>query len=226
MDFLSHVECSVCHRAHEPKKLLTVCARCGQMLSVRYHRKRAAEAVSKEELLRRPAGMYRFRELTPLEDGEEPVSLGEGSTPLLSLAGLEAHLGLPHLPAKDEGQNPTVTFKARGLSMAVTRARTLGVKRLILLSAGNAGAGGSDTGRRPHLHRRGNHRDRRPGRCHRRSRPRLVLPLDAPGALSSRGKEDDETRVGRAARLGGSRFAAQKPSLLRNSRPDTREKRG
>ena len=117
MDFLSHVECSVCHDAHDPKELLTVCAQCGQMLWVRYHLERVGAAVSKEELQRRPAGMYRFRELTPLDDGEEPVSLGEGSTPLL----------------------------------AVTRARTLGVKGLILPSAGNAGGAAAVYGARAGL---------------------------------------------------------------------------
>src|SRR5262249_35266752 len=78
-------------------------------------------------------------ELTPLDDGEEPVTLGEGGIPLLPLPRLAAHLGLRHLWAKDEGQNPTGTFKARGLGMAITKARTLGVKGLMIPSAGNAG---------------------------------------------------------------------------------------
>jgi threonine synthase len=83
--------------------------------------------------------MYRFRELTPLDDGEEPVTLGEGGTPLLELPRLAAHLGLRHLWGKDEGQNPTGSFKARGLGMAITRARTLGARGFIVPSAGNAG---------------------------------------------------------------------------------------
>ncbi len=151
MTFLSHIECSICRHSHDPKELLTVCARCGQMLWVCYQLERIAAAVSQDELGRRPAGMYRFRELTPLNDGEEPVSLGEGSTPLLALPRLGAHLGLSHLLAKDEGQNPTGTFKARGLSMAVTRARTLGVRGLILPSAGNAGGAAAVYGARAGL---------------------------------------------------------------------------
>ena len=121
------------------------------MLVARYHLDRVAAALTKEDLQRRPPGMYRFRELTPLDDGEEPVTLGEGGTPLLSLARLGNHLGLPRLLAKDEGQNPTGTFKARGLGMAVTKARTLGAKGLMIPSAGNAGGAAAVYGARAGL---------------------------------------------------------------------------
>jgi len=139
MAFLTHVECTVCGRHHDPKRLLAVCERCGQMLAARYDLPRVAASVTKDALSGRPPGMYRFRELTPLDDGEVPVTLGEGGTPLLPLARLGAHLGLRHLWAKDEGQNPTGTFKARGLGMAITRARTLGARGFVIPSAGNAG---------------------------------------------------------------------------------------
>src|SRR5262249_43875368 len=109
------------------------------MLAVRYDLPKVAAAVTKDDLLRRPPGMYRFRELTPLAPGEEPVTLGEGGTPLLPLSRLAAHFGVQALVAKDEGQNPTGTFKARGLGMAITRARTLGARGVIIPSAGNAG---------------------------------------------------------------------------------------
>ncbi len=151
MGFLSHVACSVCGAFHDPKELLTVCEKCGQMLVARYHLDRVAAAVTKEDLQRRSPGMYRFRELIPLDDGEEPVTLGEGGTPLLPLTRLGSHLGLSHLLAKDEGQNPTGTFKARGLGMAVTKARTLGVKGLMLPSAGNAAAAAAVYGARAGL---------------------------------------------------------------------------
>jgi threonine synthase len=95
--------------------------------------------------------MYRFRELLPLAAGEEPVTLGEGGTPLLELPRLAAHLGLRHLWAKDEGQNPTGTFKARGLGMAITKARTLGVRGLMIPSAGNAGGAAAVYGARAGL---------------------------------------------------------------------------
>ncbi len=148
MSFVSHVECTVCGHRHDPKRLLTVCERCGQMLAVRYDLVRVRAHVTKDDLARRAPGMYRFRELTPLDDGEEPVTLGEGGTPLLALPRLAAHLGLRRLLAKDEGQNPTGSFKARGLGMAVTRARSLGVAGFGIPSAGNAGGAAAGSGAR------------------------------------------------------------------------------
>ncbi|HLF49256.1 MAG TPA: threonine synthase [Methylomirabilota bacterium] len=148
MSFVTHIECTVCGHRHEAGRLLTVCVACGQMLAVRYDLARAAAAVTKDELRQRPPDMYRFRELLPLDPGEEPVTLGEGGTPLLPLPRLAAHLGLKHLWAKDEGQNPTGSFKARGLGMAVTKARTLGVKGLTIPSAGNAGGAAAVYGAR------------------------------------------------------------------------------
>ena len=149
--FVSHIECTVCGRRHEAGQLLTVCRDCGQMLAVRYDLPRAAAAVTPESLKSRPPGMYRFRELVPLDAAEEPVTLGEGGTPLLALPRLAAHLGLRHLWAKDEGQNPTGTFKARGLGMAVTKARALGVRGLMIPSAGNAGGAAAVYGARAGL---------------------------------------------------------------------------
>ena len=149
--FVSHIECTVCGRRHEAGQLLTVCRDCGQMLAVRYDLPRAAAAVTPESLKSRPPGMYRFRELVPLDAAEEPVTLGEGGTPLLALPRLAAHLGLRHLWAKDEGQNPTGTFKARGLGMAITKARALGVRGLMIPSAGNAGGAAAVYGARAGL---------------------------------------------------------------------------
>ena len=139
MSFVSHVECTVCHARHDHRRALTVCEKCGQMLAVRYDVDRVAATVTKAALAARPPGMYRFRELTPLDRDEMPVTLGEGGTPLLPLPRLAALLGLGRLWAKDEGQNPTGTFKARGLGMAITRARTLGASGFVIPSAGNAG---------------------------------------------------------------------------------------
>jgi threonine synthase len=146
--FVSHIECTVCGRRHEAGRVLTVCAECGQMLAVRYDLPRVAAAVTKEALRTRSPGMYRFRELLPLDADETPVTLGEGGTPLLELPRLAAHVGLRRLWAKDEGQNPTGTFKARGLGMAITRARTLGLRGLMIPSAGNAGGAAAVYGAR------------------------------------------------------------------------------
>src|SRR5215475_3320650 len=139
MSFVSHVECTVCGHRHDPKRALSVCERCGQMLAVRYDLPRVAGAVSKTALRERAPGMYRFRELTPLDDAEVPVTLGEGGTPVFELPRLAAHFGVRTIWGKDEGQNPTGSFKARGLGMAITRARTLGARGVIVPSAGNAG---------------------------------------------------------------------------------------
>ena len=139
MTFVSHVECTVCGHRHDPKRVLSVCEQCGQMLAVRYDLERVKASLTKDTLRGRPPGMYRFRELTPLAGDEAPVTLGEGGTPFLALPRLAAHLGLRHVWGKDEGQNPTGSFKARGLGMAITRARTLGARGFIIPSAGNAG---------------------------------------------------------------------------------------
>ena len=148
MSFVSHVECTVCGARHDHRKTLAVCEKCGQMLAVRYDLPRVAAAVTKERLASRPPGMYRFRELTPLDDAETPVTLGEGGTPVLPLPRLAAHLGLGRLWAKDEGQNPTGSFKARGLGMAITRACTLGAAGFVIPSAGNAGGAAAVYGAR------------------------------------------------------------------------------
>ncbi len=118
------------------------------MLAVRYDLPKVTASVTKDELRRRAPGMYRFRELTPLAPNEEPITLGEGGTPLVPLPRMAAHLGLRHVWGKDEGQNPTGSFKARGLGMALTKARTLGVKGVMIPSAGNAGGAAAVYGAR------------------------------------------------------------------------------
>jgi Threonine synthase len=85
MNFVSHVECTICGAKHDAKRLLTVCEKCGQMLAVRYDLPRVASSVTRNALRERAPGMYRFRELTPLDNEEQPVTLGEGGTPLLEL---------------------------------------------------------------------------------------------------------------------------------------------
>src|SRR5213594_2869071 len=139
MSFVSHVECTICGHRHDAKRVLSVCEQCGQMLAVRYDLEQVNKHVTKEALRARPPGMYRFRELTPLDEDETPVTLGEGSTPLLALRRLAAHFGLRHVWGKDESQNPTGSFKARGLAMAITLARARGATGFVIPSAGNAG---------------------------------------------------------------------------------------
>jgi threonine synthase len=107
-------------------------------LVARYDLVAAARAWRRESLAGRAPNMWRYRELMPLVGDEEPVTLGEGFTPLVHAVRLGRELGLPALYIKDESLNPTNSFKARGLSAAVTRARHLGARILSVPSAGNA----------------------------------------------------------------------------------------
>src|SRR5438128_11257307 len=101
MSFVSQVECTICGARHDAKRLLTVCEKCGQMLAVRYDLERVKASVTKDALRRRAPGMYRFRELTPVDDSEALVTLGEVGTALLQLPRLAGHLRINTLRAKD-----------------------------------------------------------------------------------------------------------------------------
>ena len=111
----------------------------GRPLWVRYDLEGVAAAVDRDALRDRPAGMWRYSELLPLEDHVDRVSLGETQTPLLEAPRLGEHLGLRNLLIKDESRLPTGSFKARGMAVAVSMARTLGLERLAAPTAGNAG---------------------------------------------------------------------------------------
>lgn len=139
MSFFTHLECSVPCGAppldpHQPHHLCS----CGAPLLARYDLE-AARSWSRESLVGREPNMWRYRELMPLFDGEQPVTLGEGFTPLFHAKALGAVLGLRQLYVKDESLNPTNSFKARGQSAAITRARGLGATTVALPTAGNAG---------------------------------------------------------------------------------------
>ncbi len=130
------LECVACGATSTAEGLPTVCA-CGQPWLVRYPHRRPG--IMQRAEVRRRHGMWRFREFLPLRPFEEPVSLGEGDTPLIRLRRTATRLGIPHLWLKDEGTNPTGSFKARGLSAAITRATAAGAQRFTLPTAGNAG---------------------------------------------------------------------------------------
>jgi threonine synthase len=139
MSYFSHLECSVpCGApALDPHARHHLCA-CGAPLLARYDLD-AARGWPCDSLKGREPNMWRYRELLPIFDGERPVTLGEGFTPLFHAAALGARLGLTQLFIKDESLNPTNSFKARGQSAAITRARGLGAKTIALPTAGNAG---------------------------------------------------------------------------------------
>jgi threonine synthase len=139
MSFFTHLECSVpCGAPHlDPGSRHHLC-RCGAPLLARYDLQRA-RSWRPETLAGRPPTLWRYRELMPLADGESPISLGEGFTPLFHAATLGRTLGLERLYVKDESLNPTNSFKARGQSAAITRAKYLGAETIALPTAGNAG---------------------------------------------------------------------------------------
>jgi len=142
MTYFSHLQCSVpCGAApYDPRQEQHLCT-CGAPLLARYDLEAARAPLSKvrrESLAAREPNMWRYRELLPLFDGESPITLGEGWTPLIHARRLGRDLGMTRLFVKDESLNPTNSFKARGLSAAVTRASYLGARILSVPSAGNA----------------------------------------------------------------------------------------
>lgn len=132
-----HLRCSRCSRIYPPGKVHTLCE-CGKPLLVIYDVARAAKTLTREALARRSATLWRYREVLPVESEEFIVTLGEGFTPLVPCPRLGERLAMPHLLIKDESFNPTGSFKARGMAVAVSMARQLGLHHLAVPSAGNA----------------------------------------------------------------------------------------
>ncbi|HEY1951580.1 MAG TPA: threonine synthase [Gemmatimonadaceae bacterium] len=132
------LECSSCKREYEPRRVHNVCTECGKPLFVRYDLKRIAKFLTRQALYARRADLWRYRELLPVRREDNIVSLGEGWTPLHHAKHLGEALGLTDLYVKDESLNPTQSFKARGMSVAVSMAKELGLKKLAAPSAGNA----------------------------------------------------------------------------------------
>jgi threonine synthase len=135
---VTHLECAACNLEHEARRLLNLCRGCGKTLLVRYDLERAQVTLTKESLVGRRASLWRYREVLPVADDANIVSLGEGWTPLLHAERLGKKLGISKLYIKDESQNPTQSFKARGMSAAVSMAKELGAQKLAVPSAGNA----------------------------------------------------------------------------------------
>ena len=140
--YLSHLECSMCHRQYDGNQLHTTSPCCSRPLLAQYDLDSIARDVTQDEIARREASMWRYHELLPVREKGNILTLGEGMTPLLAASRLapfkmekEVRLFI-----KDEGQNPTGSFKARGMAVAVSRAAELGVRGLVTPTAGNAGA--------------------------------------------------------------------------------------
>ena len=136
--YLSHLECTVCGAVYPHEQLINVSPCCEKVLYARYNLDRIRSEVDRDRLAERPSGMWQFAELLPVEDPDHIVTLGEGGTPLMRLANLEERLGVTNLYVKEEGLNPTGTFKARGIAAAISKGLELGAAGFTMPSAGNA----------------------------------------------------------------------------------------
>jgi threonine synthase len=135
---LTHLTCAACHREHDANVPQNVCTSCGKPLLAEYNLAAAARTMTKESLRTRAKSLWRYREVLPVRKDDDIVTLGEGFTPLLPAPRLGARHGMRKLFIKDEAQNPTGSFKARGMTTAVSMARQFGLKKLAVPSAGNA----------------------------------------------------------------------------------------
>jgi threonine synthase len=137
--FVTHLECSATGERF-PADELHGLSRAGKPLLVRYDLPGVRKALSKEALAARPRDLWRYRELLPVREAQNIVSLGESFTPIVAMPRLAQKLGIPELLIKDEARLPTASFKARGLCMAVSMAKALGVRHMAMPTNGNAGA--------------------------------------------------------------------------------------
>lgn len=135
---VTHLYCSNCAEKYEPNKIYNLCEKCGKPLMAEYDLEKASETLTKESLKTRVPTLWRYAEVLPVENEENRVSLGEGFTPLQKAENLGAKLNLKNLFIKDESLNPTQSFKARGMTAAVSMAKELGVRKVAAPSAGNA----------------------------------------------------------------------------------------
>lgn len=135
---VTHLFCSACSEKYEANKLHNLCTLCGKPLLVEYDLEKVSSKLTKESLPTRVSTLWRYAEILPVENLENQVSLGEGWTPLHHAKNLGEKYGLKNLLIKDESANPTQSFKARGMTTAVSMAKELGVKKVAVPSAGNA----------------------------------------------------------------------------------------
>jgi len=136
--YLTHLECTYCHATYPADEVIRLCAECSKVLYPRYDLAGARDALNPDELKNRPANMWRYFEVMPVLDEANVITLGEGFTPILKAERLGDKIGASAVYIKDEGLNPTASFKARGLSAAVSKAKELGITKLTMPSAGNA----------------------------------------------------------------------------------------
>ncbi len=137
--FVTHLECAMKGDRYEADQIHGL-SKAGKPLLVRYDLAGVKKALTKDALAQRPADLWRYRELLPVRKCKDIVSLGEVMTPLIRLPKLAKRLGGGEINVKDEGRLPTGSFKARGLVMAVSMGKALGIKHMAMPTNGNAGA--------------------------------------------------------------------------------------
>lgn len=138
--YVSHLECAKCKTKYNHKELNQLCKKCEAPLLVRYDLKMLKDEFKKEHLSLRCCNLWRYRELLPIENSENIVSLGEVMTPIIKLNKLSQLIGIKSLYLKDEGFNPGGSFKSRGAAVGISKAKELGVKSIAMPTNGNAGA--------------------------------------------------------------------------------------
>ncbi|MBN2619685.1 threonine synthase, partial [candidate division WOR-3 bacterium] len=136
--YVDHLECTKCGNKVEADRLWNLCTFCGKPLVVLYDLKQIRKDINKETFKSRPPTLWRYQELLPIKAPNNILTLGEGFTPLHTASRLGQVLNFQNLFIKDESQNPTGSFKARGMAVAVSRARELGIREIAMPSAGNA----------------------------------------------------------------------------------------
>jgi threonine synthase len=137
--YVTHLECANCFERYDANLAHGLCVKCQRPLWVRYDLNAVKKAVSRDDLRLRPQTMWRYRELLPIFEDANIVSLGETTTPIVAAPRLAAALGVDEILVKDESRLPTGSFKARGMAMAISKARQFGVRRVAAPTAGNAG---------------------------------------------------------------------------------------
>ncbi len=141
MNFFTHLECGYCGKIYDKDRIWNLCTdpECSKPLLARYDLDRAKKELNRSQLVGREQTMWRYREMLPVSEESKIITLGEGGTPLQRAEGLEKKLNHQQVYIKDEGINPTGSFKARGLGMAISRANELGIQAVSIPTAGNAG---------------------------------------------------------------------------------------
>ena len=140
MTYLIHLDCPECGQTFSASTEQTYCHQCQSPVLAQYNLSSARDQLDREKISQNESSMWRWHELLPVENRDTISSLGEGDTPLIPIKKLGEKYGSKRVWVKDESINPTASFKARGLSAAVSKANELGLKQLVIPTAGNAGS--------------------------------------------------------------------------------------